>query len=165
LRVLGYLESTQATAGTWATIPSKSELLGPGVKRPGEMVGNANTVTGGGGSTSSATLVPLAGQNITMNISSAANLIRIEAYGTISCTLTASVATRLSRGAVANTNMIGNNDQANITASNLSMPGALLAYDVPNVIGNQVYSMQGGTGAGIMTWGPTGIMSATELHI
>jgi hypothetical protein len=33
IRLLGYVESTQATAGTWATTPSKIQLLGPGVKR------------------------------------------------------------------------------------------------------------------------------------
>src|SRR5215831_8005951 len=38
LRILGYMESTQATAGTWATAPSKVQLFGPGVKRPGDMV-------------------------------------------------------------------------------------------------------------------------------
>src|SRR5882672_2841636 len=37
-RVIGYVESTQATAGTWVAPPSKVQLFGPGVKRPGEIV-------------------------------------------------------------------------------------------------------------------------------
>lgn len=37
-RWLGYLESTQATAGTWATSPSKVQMMLPGVKLPGELV-------------------------------------------------------------------------------------------------------------------------------
>lgn len=38
IRILGYIESTQATAGTWATTPSRIQLLGPNVKRTGEIV-------------------------------------------------------------------------------------------------------------------------------
>jgi hypothetical protein len=38
LRVLGYVESTQATAGTWATTPSKVHILRPGDKRTGDVV-------------------------------------------------------------------------------------------------------------------------------
>lgn len=47
-RILGYLEwsSGLATAGTWASAPSKVQLLGPGVKRPGDVVQVAYTKTG-----------------------------------------------------------------------------------------------------------------------
>jgi hypothetical protein len=38
IRLLGYVESTQATAGTWATTPSKIQILGPGVKRTADRV-------------------------------------------------------------------------------------------------------------------------------
>ncbi len=37
-RWLGYIESTQATAGTWATAPSKIQMVTNGVKFPGELV-------------------------------------------------------------------------------------------------------------------------------
>ena len=36
--LLGYFESTQATAGTWATAPSKVHALRSGDKRPGDLV-------------------------------------------------------------------------------------------------------------------------------
>jgi hypothetical protein len=37
-RILGYVESTQATAGTWASTPSKIQLFGPGQKKPEDRV-------------------------------------------------------------------------------------------------------------------------------
>ncbi len=36
VRIVGYLEATETTAGTWATAPAKLQLLGPGVSRPGQ---------------------------------------------------------------------------------------------------------------------------------
>lgn len=38
MRVLGYFEATEATAGTWATAPSKVQLWQPGMKLPGDVV-------------------------------------------------------------------------------------------------------------------------------
>lgn len=38
VRTLAYLESTQAVAGTWVTVPSKPQLMGPGVYRTGDEV-------------------------------------------------------------------------------------------------------------------------------
>ena len=44
-RILGYFESTQATAGTWATAASVVQQMGDGVKRTGDMVQRLLTVT------------------------------------------------------------------------------------------------------------------------
>lgn len=46
VRVLGYFESTQATAGTWASAPSKVQVMGPGVMRTGDVVQTIRTATG-----------------------------------------------------------------------------------------------------------------------
>jgi len=46
MTVLGFVESTQATAGTWATTPSKTQLWMPGIKLPGAVVQYAYTQTG-----------------------------------------------------------------------------------------------------------------------
>lgn len=43
-RVLGYFESTQTTAGTWAAAASKIQLMGPGVRRTGDIVQRKLTV-------------------------------------------------------------------------------------------------------------------------
>jgi hypothetical protein len=37
-RVIGYFEATEATAGTWATAASTIQLIGPGVRRTGDVV-------------------------------------------------------------------------------------------------------------------------------
>lgn len=46
MTILGYLEATEATAGTWATAPSLVQLKAPGVSLPGEVVQSARTETG-----------------------------------------------------------------------------------------------------------------------
>lgn len=46
MRLLGYVENTQATAGTWATTPSVIQTMGPGVRKPGETVQIAENYTG-----------------------------------------------------------------------------------------------------------------------
>jgi hypothetical protein len=45
-RLIGYIENTQATAGTWATGPSVIQPMGPGVRKPGEVIQTALTLTG-----------------------------------------------------------------------------------------------------------------------
>lgn len=44
--ILGYLEATEATAGTWATSPSKVVVWKPGMKVPGDVVQVRYNVTG-----------------------------------------------------------------------------------------------------------------------
>ena len=45
-RLIGYIESTQATAGTWASAPAVIQPMGPGVRRPGEVVQVVCNATG-----------------------------------------------------------------------------------------------------------------------
>jgi hypothetical protein len=37
-RILGYVEISESTAGTWATGPTYVQLFGPGIKKPGDVV-------------------------------------------------------------------------------------------------------------------------------
>lgn len=46
MRVLGYAESTQATAGTWATTPSKNHARTSGSKLPGDLIQVSSFQTG-----------------------------------------------------------------------------------------------------------------------
>ena len=46
IRLLGYIESTQGTAGTWATTPSKIHLLKPWDKRTGDIIQRLLSQTG-----------------------------------------------------------------------------------------------------------------------
>ena len=45
-RIVAFFEATEATAGTWATAASKIQLLGPGVRRTGDVVQVAYAQTG-----------------------------------------------------------------------------------------------------------------------
>jgi hypothetical protein len=56
-RILGYLDFTLTTAGTWDEVPDKIQLFGPGVKKPGESVQPVRTALGT--STTATTTVPL----------------------------------------------------------------------------------------------------------
>lgn len=46
IRVLGFFDSTQATAGTWVTTPSKIQTMGPGVPRTGDRLQVLTSQTG-----------------------------------------------------------------------------------------------------------------------
>jgi hypothetical protein len=170
-RILGYAESTQATAGTWATSPSKVQLFGPGVKRPGDTVQEVGAGVASGSSTSSSTFVALSSQTITIPIVSAANLIRAEAYGDLAAASSntgCGANTRLSRGTVANTNLIGN--AGNVSrfdfSNGLNGQTALFGYDLPNTIGNVTYAVQGQLTAGTgLTYGGPSQIAAREIQI
>lgn len=46
MRLLGYIDVTETTAGTWATTPTAMVLMGPGVPRPGDTIQVQRTDTG-----------------------------------------------------------------------------------------------------------------------
>jgi hypothetical protein len=174
-RILGYVESTQATAGTWATPPSNVQLLGPGVRRPGDTVqeltsGNISTTA----TTTSGTYVALTGQNVTVNVRSAANVIRAEAFVTQSIpgatNQTFSPFMKMSRGMVANTNLVGSENTPQVSINNavtlqLNLTGSLLAYDVPNTTGNVTYAVQGKINSGTMTVNAGSLIAVREIQI
>jgi hypothetical protein len=86
-RILGYLEwgSGLATAGTWASAPTKIVLFGPGIKKPGDVVQTvyATTTTPTTVSSTANTATNLAG---TITPTSAVNLVKVLAFGTINST-------------------------------------------------------------------------------
>jgi len=173
-RALGYVESTQATAGTWATSPSKVQLFGPGVKRPGDTVQEVNNGVAGTATTTSATYVALTGQNVTISVQSAANVIRAEAFVTQTIpgatNQTISPFMTLSRGTVANTNIIGSTNTPQISVNNsvtvqLNLVGAMLAYDIPNTTGNVTYAVQGKINFGTMLINAGSQLAAREIQI
>ena len=43
VRVIGYLEISEATAGTWATAPTVLQIMGPGVRRTGDIAQRLRT--------------------------------------------------------------------------------------------------------------------------
>jgi len=77
IRIAGYVEVTWTSGTGWATTPSKIQVFGPGVHKPGDPVQTvyASTISAsanGGG--------PLTASNVTANLTptSAVNLVRID---------------------------------------------------------------------------------------
>lgn len=99
-RILGYMEwgSGLATAGTWNTKPTKIQLFGPGIKKPGEPVQTVRTInstmTTGTSSTFMTTSTPASSQGdqyMTQAITPQAtsNVVRVITSGMWSSTGTA----------------------------------------------------------------------------
>ncbi len=82
IRILGYMEwaSGLGTAGVWASGPTTIQLMGPGIKKPGDVVQTLYVTTTSTTSVSSSAKVAtgLAGS---ITPTSAANLVRIAAFG------------------------------------------------------------------------------------
>jgi hypothetical protein len=118
-RILGYVESTQTTAGTWAASPSKVQLFGPGIKKPGDIIQGVYSAT------ASATLVPR----------SAANVVKFAASGTVASISTSQTVT-WSRGAtgIASTGLAG-------TGVNAILSVSASIYDTPNTTSSTTYSI------------------------
>lgn len=175
-RILGYVESTQSTAGTWAGSPSKVQLFGPGIKKPGDLIQEQTATISSADTTSSATFVALTNNRILIAPSSAANLIRVEATGAVVAGLSpnpgaaVSIQTRLSRGVTAATNLFGNISIASYTVtsgfSTIGSQAYNFGYDLPNTTSSTTYAVQGNVNvSGPMTYGGSTQLVAREIQI
>jgi hypothetical protein len=99
-RILGYLEyaSGLATAGTYATAPTKVQLFGPGVKKPRAIVQTAYASNTGSTTATTNTQVQT-GTTKTITPTNTISLIRVMAFGTLNDSTAAQYAIApLSRG-------------------------------------------------------------------
>lgn len=97
LRIIGYLEATEATAGTWATAPSQIQVAAYGVAEPGDVIqtvynqsgtlgSTANTYTPSATSPAPAGALSIVAQAITPT--SAINHLRISGVAQLSSSTT-----------------------------------------------------------------------------
>lgn len=111
VRVLGYIEITEATAGTWATAPTVLQLMGPGVRRTGDTVQQKTSITGG--SSSGTSLIPFDNtipqitegdqyMSITYTPTSSINRIFIQAQGNFAHSINVAMIMALFQDAIAN---------------------------------------------------------------
>lgn len=110
-RLLGYLEYTLATVGTWGTAPSKIQLFGPGVSMPGEVVqepfNEVNTLASGATTTPYDNTIPQnteGDQYMTQAITPkfAGNLLEIECNPMLSCNGADNIAVAIFQDSTAN---------------------------------------------------------------
>lgn len=144
IRIIGYVDIQEATAGTWATGPTYIQLMGPSIKKPAERVQYVFKTGTTAATTSSASAVLLTGA-ITQAITptSAANVIR----GTLSGTIVQDVATssfiQLGRAGPV---VIGN--PAYFSGGNSQYSAISIGAEVPNVTSTLTYGAYGSISGG-----------------
>lgn len=133
IRILGYMDWTAglATAGTFASGPTNIQLMGPGTKRPGDIVQVISAVNSQTTAFNNTTQTPT---NLTVSITptSSVNRVMVDASGVIEpATQNVGFNAQLSR---TNTPiLIGNIATVydNIGAGAIKMPGTMIAFDAP----------------------------------
>ena len=164
IRYLGYVEIQEATAGTWATGPTYTQLFGPGIPKPGSTVQVVTNSTTTAGTTSSTTFAALSsGMTTSIVPTSAANVIRIHTTGTVGISGgIASYGLQVARS----TTLIGNplallNEVAGDPAA---VPAAILVYDVPNTTSSVTYGFYGKASASGMSYPVSSSGAIIELE-
>ena len=134
-RILGYVEISESTAGTWATGPTYVPLFGPGVKKPGDVVQRLFSTN----STSySATTSYAAATNFNQAITptSAANPVFVHAEANYQTT--ANDGSNAQIGRTSCSNLVGNN--AVLSGSTVVIGMApVSAIDSPNTTSSVTY--------------------------
>lgn len=166
IKIIGYVEIQEVTAGTWATGPTYVQLFGPGIKKPGDVVqgpiyNTFTTQTTGSGVTPTQT-----GVSLSIIPTSAANLIHVHAEGTESTTAGTPVA-QLSRGT--GPTLFGNLATTAPVAANVPGFVTMTGIDMPNSTSSQTYSVYilNAAAGGNPTWNPslTGTTPTSMMEI
>lgn len=138
--VLGYVDLTEATAGTWATAQSLTQVFGPGVKLPGDTMQPRISQDGVTASTTTVlpvdNTIPQSGEGaefMTLAVTpvASANLLRVRHNGVYSSSGTSGFGCALFRDAAADaiSSAVGGFNAANQTQT-LSIDKTLLAAAV-----------------------------------
>lgn len=165
IRIIGYVEIQETTAGTWALGPTYTQLFGPGIKKPGDIVQVQSSATNSVGSTTSATFAALSG-GPTLNItpSSAANPIIVTSQGGGAPSVSASSYLQLSHTISASTTLIGSPVVAPATSTNDGITVVLSAFDVTNTTTQVTYGFEGKTNTGTLNYPTTGTGSYLQAQ-
>lgn len=169
LRIIGYLEASEATAGTWATGPTLVQLYGPGMRKPGDVVHELYGTNSTSDSFTSASYVVFGHSQITITPASAANLIRVDASGNMGFTPAGVADVQLSRGNTNNSGLIGSVAHGTSVSAtgNPGYPLSLFAYDITNTTSPIVYAVQGRVTSSTISYPGSGtsVMSAKEIFV
>ena len=151
IRIIGYLEATEAIAGTWSTAPSLVQLFGPGIKKPGDVVQVVYSTTNTAATTSSTSFANLTtGPTIAITPTSAVNLVRLSGQVSLSNGATgATTNLSWSRASV----LIGGQPVLYTPVANYVLPMSLLTLDSPNSAASITYQFQGKVSTSTTTLG------------
>lgn len=152
LRVLGYVESTQGTAGSWVTPPTTIQLFGPGIKKPGETVKTLYNLATTSGSAGSVTFVAFtSGQSQAITPASAANLVKVYASGDACIGGAISMTMQVTR-TPGGTAGIGPQVVSTPAASSSRNVMTFLFLDAPASTAAQTYAFQGKSPSATITY-------------
>jgi hypothetical protein len=160
-RILGYLEISEATAGTWAAGAIRVQLFGPTIPLPGNVIqrlfgqiSSATSITGPNVQTA---------LNATINIQSAASFIHVQVIGgNVGLANSGNVALFLSRGA----GPTGFGSVANVVEPAIgggSWGFSLSGMDLPGNTGNQAYFLYGSSSVGTNTFNINTTLQTIEV--
>jgi hypothetical protein len=141
IRILGYLEwnAGLATAGAWSSGPTKIQLFGPGIKKPGDVVQIVWATDTLAFTTTSSTFQTT---NTSLSITpvGAPNIIAVRVTGTLNINAsTVAAYAQLFRGSIA----IGGQTIGTIVGSNQNyFPTPLEAFDAPGSTSAQSYAVK-----------------------
>ncbi len=142
MRILGYMEwgSGLTTAGTYASGPTSIQLMGPGVKKPGNLV-QVVTATSTSGTTITGSSYAVTVPAVSITPTSSANLVKVFSNATIqNATSNNPIAGlyRASGGSSACTTAVTSTKQPQGAAGTV-WPITIIAYDLPGSTGQQTY--------------------------
>jgi hypothetical protein len=165
-RIIGYVEYSAglATAGTYNIVPTKAQLFGPGVKKPGDHVQTRyGTTTTPTTATNTATPQQTA-LTVAITPTSTINLIRIDARGVMNDTSAAQQGVaQISRGS--GPTLIGSHAMCWSGAGAVTAMGAPFAFDQPqttSAISYFVYVWCSSAGGGNTVWNYNGALTTTS---
>lgn len=175
IRILGYLEwnAGLVTAGTWAAIPTKIQLFGPGQRRPGEVVQALYCSTTTSTSSNGATKVNLSGfsPSPAITLTSACNLVELDLTGNATNSSGATGTINLFRST--NATVIGttHGSGTGTAATAVLSPVKAYALDLPQSVGPITYGGYVLATSTSMIWlnaagigvGGTGILTIKEI--
>jgi hypothetical protein len=154
VRIIGYAayDSGLATPGAWGSGPTKIQLFGPGIKKPGDIVQVApviSTTTSGTTSSTSSFAALSSGISAPISPSSYENLIEIELNGNVyTPNGTSSGLIQIARS----TTLIGNPLGTDSMGASGSIPLYIFLYDLPATLSSTTYSAYGKSSSGTISF-------------
>jgi hypothetical protein len=140
IRIVGYMEwnAGLASAGTWASAPTKIQLFGPGIKKPGDVVQTVWGTNNAAFSTSSSSF-QTTNTSLLIAPTSSMNLVFVAAKGTIEAVIGQAAVANIFRGSTA---IGGRSGILTVAGGDTIVPLSLDALDAPESTSSQTYTVK-----------------------
>lgn len=158
IRIIGYVDIKEVTAGTWATGPTYTQLFGPGIKKPADIV---QTVMATSTAASNCGVGNYANTALAASITptAEANLVRYSVSGLISGSGASANTMRVFRGITAIGPVVGTQSGSGPVLGT----GALMSIDNPASTSSQTYTAACQAGVSATFPSPAGSIILDEI--